>query len=171
VRRCDDLDRLRTETGGRLVTLLGRGMPGRRRKPRTDGGSLRLTHSGGDALPSVLGPLEEEIMEVVWSKGNVTVHDVQTVLRRGRPIAYTTVATTMGRLNRKGLLNCDSDYHAHRFEATVAREEYARSTAESVFDWLVTHFPKPAVAYFLDRITDDDELVERLRRELAGDRK
>ena len=122
-------------------------------------------------MPRVLGPLEEEIMEVVWSKGNVTVHDVQTVLRRSRPIAYTTVATTMGRLHRKGLLNCDSDFHAHRFEAAVTREEYARSTAESVLDWLVTHFPNPAVAYFLDQIIDDDALVERLRRELAGDRK
>jgi predicted transcriptional regulator len=76
----------------------------------------------------------------------------------------------MARLNRKGLLNCNSDHHAHRFEDAVAREEYARSTAESVLDWLVTHFPKPAVSYFLDQITDDGELVQRLRRELTGDR-
>ena len=37
---------------------------------------------------------ELEIMDVVWRLGEVTVHDVCANL--GRPLAYTTVMTTLG---------------------------------------------------------------------------
>jgi hypothetical protein len=33
-----------------------------------------------------------------------------------------------------------------------------------VVDWLVSHFPDPAVAYFVDRVEkEDEEVIERLR--------
>ncbi len=42
---------------------------------------------------------ELEIMDVVWRLGEVTVHDVCANL--SRPLAYTTVMTTLGVLERK----------------------------------------------------------------------
>ena len=55
-----------------------------------------------------LGPLEVSVMEVLWSGGESNVRDV--VDRLGRPLAYTTVMTTLDRLFKKGLLarrKCD----------------------------------------------------------------
>lgn len=49
-----------------------------------------------------LGHLEMQVMEVLWAHGESNVHDV--VSRLGRPLAYTTVMTTLDRLFKKNLL-------------------------------------------------------------------
>jgi len=122
--------------------------------------AARRKHS----LSEVLGPLEADIMDVVWDRGEVTVRDVHRSLQGGRPVAYTTVMTTLGRLSEKGFLRRIEDQPAHRYVALVSREQYARSTVKSVVDWLVGHFPEPAVAYFLDRVEkEDEEVIDRLR--------
>ena len=48
-----------------------------------------------------LGPLEVEVMEVVWTMGACNVRDV--VERLDRKLAYTTVMTTLDRLYKKSL--------------------------------------------------------------------
>ena len=116
------------------------------------------------SLAEILGPLEAEIMDVVWDTGEVTVRDVHKALGTSRQLAYTTVMTTLGRLADKGLVKRIEDQPAHRYEALVSREQYARSTVKSVVDWLVNHFPDPAVAYFIDRVEkEDEEVIDRLR--------
>ena len=115
-------------------------------------------------MAEVLGPLEAEIMEVVWVQGEVTVRDVHRALEASRPIAYTTVMTTLGRLADKGLLRRHEEQPAHRYIPIMSREQYARVTVKSVVDWLIGHFPDPAVAYFVDRVEREDErVIERLR--------
>ncbi|HWG37851.1 MAG TPA: BlaI/MecI/CopY family transcriptional regulator, partial [Terriglobales bacterium] len=49
-----------------------------------------------------LGPLESGVMEVLWSHGASNVRMVAQ--RLPRPLAYTTVMTTLDRLYKKGLL-------------------------------------------------------------------
>jgi predicted transcriptional regulator len=116
-------------------------------------------------LSEVLGPLETEIMEVVWDEGEVTVRDVHQVLRKRRAIAYTTVMTTMGRLADKSILTRIEEQPAHRYYPAMSRDEYASSTVKSVVDWLVTRFPEPAAAYLIDRVgREDEKVIEQLRR-------
>ncbi len=122
--------------------------------------AARRKHS----LSDVLGPLEAEIMDAVWDQGEVTVRDVHNSLNSNHPIAYTTVMTTLGRLTDKGLLQRIEDQPAHRYSALMSRDQYANSTVKSVVDWLLGHFPDPAVAYFIDRVEDEDEeVIDRLR--------
>ena len=53
-------------------------------------------------MQDALGHLELTVMEILWAHGESTVHDV--VERMGRPLAYTTVMTTLDRLFKKQLL-------------------------------------------------------------------
>jgi predicted transcriptional regulator len=53
-------------------------------------------------MQDTLGHLELRVMEVLWAHGECNVHDV--VQRLGRPLAYTTVMTTLDRLFKKDLL-------------------------------------------------------------------
>ena len=122
-------------------------------------------------LDEVLGPLEAEVMDVVWSAREVTVRDVHEALNLKRRLAYTTVMTTMARLADKGLLDRVEDHPAHRFSARVSREQYASSTVRSVVDWLVEHFRDPAVAYFIDRVGEEDERVLNALQEAIEKRK
>ena len=115
-------------------------------------------------LAAVLDPLESDVMDIIWDRGEVTVREVYAELKATRSIAYTTVMTTMGRLTDKGLLKRLEDQPAHRYSPLVTREQYARSTVKSVMDWLVNQFRDPAVAYFIDRVEEEDErVIESLR--------
>jgi len=107
-------------------------------------------------------------MEVVWDHDEVTVREVHKTLKANRDIAYTTVMTTLGRLTDKGLLRRVEGQPAHHYSAIVSREQYARSTVKSVVDWLVSHFPDPAVAYFVDKVREEDEeVIDRLKVAIA----
>ncbi len=72
------------------------------------------------------GDLEAEVMSRVWDHdAPVTVRDLVDELRRQRPIAYTTVMSTMDNLHRKGLLDRDKDGKAYRYTAVASRAEYS----------------------------------------------
>lgn len=122
-------------------------------------------------LAAVLGPLETEVMEAVWDGGEVTVRDVQRVLTKQRPVAYTTVMTTMGRLADKGFLRRIEVQPAHRYSALLSRDEYAQTTVSSILDWLVGQFGDPAVAYFVDRLEKEDAALLNTLREAIESRK
>ena len=120
-------------------------------------------------LDGVLGPLETDVMEAVWQRGEATVRDVHAALAGDRDIAYTTVMTTMTRLAAKGLLVRDTTGLAHRYRAALSRDEYARSTVHSVVDWLVGSFPEPAMSYFVDVVGDEDpDRLAALRARIAA---
>ena len=122
-------------------------------------------------LAEVLGPLEAEVMDVAWTLGEATVRDVHETLSSHRSVAYTTVMTTMGRLADKGLLKRVEDQRAHRFTPLLTRQEYADSTVKSVVDWLFSQFRDPAVAYFLDRVEEQDDRVVEALKEAIEQRK
>ena len=136
--------------------------------------------SGGEAVSDrvpegLLGPLETEVMEVVWQLGDVTVRDVHRRLSGRREIAYTTVMTTMSRLAAKGLLLRDRSGTAHRYQPSVSRDEFARSTVDRVVRWLVSSFPEPAMSAFAEAVGDEDDLdadeLDALRRRVERARR
>jgi predicted transcriptional regulator len=72
------------------------------------------------------GELEAVVMHRVWDhEGPVTVRDLFGELRQARPIAYTTVMSTMDNLHRKGWLTRERDGKAYRYIAVASREEYS----------------------------------------------
>ena len=72
------------------------------------------------------GELEAVVMDRVWEHGGpVTVRELFDELRRERPIAYTTVMSTMDNLHRKGWLARDKDGKAYRYTAVASRDEYS----------------------------------------------
>ena len=48
--------------------------------------------------------LQLSILEVLWERGEATTQDVWAHVTRARPLALTTVATLMSRLERKKVL-------------------------------------------------------------------
>jgi predicted transcriptional regulator len=71
-----------------------------------------------------LTALELQIMEALWAKGALSVREIQeTFPECGRP-AYTTVQTTVYRLQRKGALRCVKRIsNANIFEAAISRSD------------------------------------------------
>lgn len=109
-----------------------------------------------DPLESLLGPLEQDVMDVVWQIGEATVRDVHEELVKGRKIAYTTVMTTMARLATKGLLRRDTSGLAHRYHPAVSQDAYLRSALGRVLTWALERYPEPAASY-LTEVADSME--------------
>ena len=81
------------------------------------------------------GDLEAVIMTRVWDRdGPVTVRDLVDELQRERPIAYTTVMTTMDNLHRKGWLARVKEGKAYRYTATASRDEYSARLMREALD-------------------------------------
>jgi BlaI family transcriptional regulator, penicillinase repressor len=78
------------------------------------------------ALPK-LTKLELQIMEALWRLGPCSVREIQeTFPEPGRP-AYTTVQTTVYRLERKQALRCVKRIsNANIFEAVISRDDAQR---------------------------------------------
>ena len=69
-----------------------------------------------------LTKLELQIMEVLWTRGPCAIREIQEAFpKRNRP-AYTTIQTTVYRLEgKKTLRRARKISHAHIFEALVSR--------------------------------------------------
>jgi predicted transcriptional regulator len=84
-----------------------------------------------------LTKLELQILEALWQKGACSVREIQeTFPESGRP-AYTTVQTTVYRLERKKALRCVKRIsNANIFEAVISRKDAQRR----LIDELLTLF-------------------------------
>jgi BlaI family transcriptional regulator, penicillinase repressor len=73
------------------------------------------------ALPK-LAKLELAIMEVLWTRGPCAIREIQEAFpKRNRP-AYTTIQTTVYRMEeKKALRRVKKISHAHIFEAVISR--------------------------------------------------
>lgn len=77
-------------------------------------------------------------MKVVWRLEKATVREVYEALRESRQIAYTTVMTMMGILEKKGYLKKTAAERAHVYAPVKKRQQVVggmvREFVERVFD-------------------------------------
>lgn len=111
-----------------------------------------------------LGPLESEILRLIWEAGETSVDEVHKTLAGGRDIAYTTVQTVMTRLAQRGLLERRKSGRAHLYRATVPREEVAGSTLNEMVQRFFGGRRLSAVSFLLGRERLSEEEVAELKR-------
>lgn len=75
---------------------------------------------------SRLTKLETQIMDALWRQGTCSVREIQETFPEPRP-AYTTIQTTVYRLERKQALRCVKRVgNANVFDASITREQAQR---------------------------------------------
>jgi len=117
-----------------------------------------------------LGRLEFDLMQILWSRGESNVRDVVQQLKR--PLAYTTVMTTLDRLHKKGLLNRRMPDRAFLYSARLSSQEWGRQRAENLLvAFLAGSHPSRELllSSFLDAVGEHDavlldELESKIRR-------
>ena len=121
-----------------------------------------------------LTALELQIMEALWAKGALSVREIQeTFPERARP-AYTTVQTTVYRLERKGALRCVKRIsNANIFEAAMSRGEAQGRLVDDIVG-LFGGEAKPVMARLIEsgKLTlEDIKDAERTLRNLSRKKK
>ncbi|MBL8233302.1 MAG: BlaI/MecI/CopY family transcriptional regulator [Bryobacterales bacterium] len=118
-----------------------------------------------------LSKLELRIMEVLWNTGPVSIREIQEAFPERKRPAYTTIQTTVYRMEEKGALRrLKKIGNAHIFEPLVSRDD-ARGR---LIDELLSLFggkTQPVMAHLVERgklTLDDVKEAEKLIREHAS---
>ena len=110
-----------------------------------------------------LGDLQLRIMRVLWDSGAATVSEVQQRLGR-QPLAYTTVATMLRKLEERGLVDHLEEGRKFLYRATVSMHEVTRSMAGDLVDRLFDGSLADAVSHLLDSRDISREELDRLEQ-------
>jgi BlaI family transcriptional regulator, penicillinase repressor len=109
------------------------------------------------ALPK-LTKLELHIMEVLWDHGATSIREIQEAFpERSRP-AYTTIQTTVYRMEKKKLVRrVKKISNAHIFEPVVSRHAAQRRLIDELLS-LFGGRTQPVMAHLIEsgRLTLDD---------------
>jgi predicted transcriptional regulator len=107
-----------------------------------------------------LGDLQLRIMRVLWESGPASVAEVQERLG-GQPLAYTTVATMLRKMEDRGLVVHDRSQRRFIYQPAITAEEVTRSMADDLVDRLFGGSLSEAVSHLLDtRQVSRQELAE-----------
>jgi predicted transcriptional regulator len=122
---------------------------------------------------AALGTLELSVMEIVWSRGESSVRDVAAEL--GRPLAYTTVMTTLDRLYKKNLLDRRKEERAFRYSPRFSRNDWERKRADSLLAGFLTG-SQPSRDLLISCLVEavgqyDEALLDDLEKKVRAKRK
>lgn len=102
---------------------------------------------------------EQRLMEVVWSRGPVTVSDVVEALPSESPLAYTSVQTMMKILEQKGYVRHREAGRAFLYSAVVERNDAARTALTYVMQRFFGGSPERLT---LNLVEDERLTIEQL---------
>ncbi|MGG6294614.1 BlaI/MecI/CopY family transcriptional regulator [Leptolyngbya sp. AN02str] len=109
-----------------------------------------------------LGPLEAEILGILWEFGSATVKEIhdRILADPDRELAYASVTTVLRRLTEKGWLSCDKEDRAFRWRPLISQTQAQTLQAhEHLHKFLAVGNPD-VVAAFADDL--DPVSVEQL---------
>ncbi len=117
-----------------------------------------------------LSKLELQIMEALWGHGKASIREIQETFPEKRRPAYTTVQTTVYRLEAKNAVRRIKKVgNFHIFEAAVSRNAAQRRLIDDLLA-LFGGRAQPVVAHLIEtgRLTlEDVKEAERTLRKLA----
>ena len=120
-----------------------------------------------------MGPLESAVMDVLWARGESNVRDVAQNLTR--PLAYTTVMTTLDRLFKKGLLARRKEERAFLYTPAWSRQAWEQKRAGELMAVFLAG-PRPAGELLISCLVEavgaqDAALLDELERKIRSKRR
>jgi len=119
-----------------------------------------------------LGPLEEQLLGVLWRHNSATVREL--IDRGDIGLAYTTVMTTLDRLYKKGLLDRVAEGRAFRYSPRHTRQELERAAAGETIRQLLQSNQSAMLplSYLVEAVSEHDvRLLDDLQRLLEEKRR
>lgn len=120
-----------------------------------------------------LARLEYQIMDALWARGEMSIRDMVDSLPAKRKPAYTTVQTTVYRMEAKGVVQRVKKVgNFHVFAATISRD----SAQRRLIDDLLAIFggrSQPVMSHLIDtgKLTlEDVKEAERSLRKLSKEK-
>ncbi|MEM7554332.1 MAG: BlaI/MecI/CopY family transcriptional regulator [Cyanobacteria bacterium P01_A01_bin.84] len=121
-----------------------------------------------------LGPLEAEILNIVWELASVTVKDVHEKIlsNPNRELAYTSVTTVLRRLTEKGWLACDKKGRAYYWRPLLSKQQANVIKAHEQLQKFLAVGNPDTIAAFADSLDEaDSEKIQAIAKRVQAARK
>ncbi len=110
-----------------------------------------------------LSPAQQELMDILWERGELSASEVGTILRPKRHLARNTVRTLLLRMEEKGWLTHREEGRAHRYSPAVPREATIGKKVIELIDTLCGGSPEALMSALLDHRGLTDAEAGRIR--------
>jgi BlaI family penicillinase repressor len=111
-----------------------------------------------------LGELEREVMQLVWSRGEVTADEIRLLLDRNPK--DSTVRTVLRRLEEKGHVTHTTSGRTFVFRAVASRQDFAARAVKHIVDWFCNGSLEEVLVGMADARMLDSRTLQRLARRI-----
>ena len=101
-------------------------------------------------------------MEIIWEYGECTIRDVVNKMSKTKTLAYTTIATIITRLIKKGTLKKQDEKFSATYVPTLSKEAMSRTVAQSFLTKFIQSFGDAAIVSFAQSV---DKLPKKKREQ------
>lgn len=105
----------------------------------------------GATLAKGLGPLEMEVLDVIWGMGKATSREIFEKMRERKRLGQSTVLTVLRRLSDRGILHRDVGGDVYIYSPTLAREELGGRMIDDVVNRIYGGSVDSVIAYLMTR--------------------
>ena len=116
--------------------------------------------------PAQLGKLQHAIMRVLWQRGDSTVSEVHEALQPARPLAPTTIATMLKKMEAKGVVTHHTEGRRFIYRSTLSEEAATSSMVTDLKERLFGGSAAALVRHLLESHEVDDEEMAALREQI-----
>lgn len=117
--------------------------------------------------PQELTRAELEIMQVLWTKGAVVVHDILDEMDEPKP-AYNTVSTIVRILEKKGFVSHKAYGKTYEYYPLVSKDDYARRYMDTVLNNFFGGSISRLVSFFSENkaisLEETDAILDMLKK-------
>ncbi|AZN30672.1 BlaI/MecI/CopY family transcriptional regulator [Flaviflexus salsibiostraticola] len=107
--------------------------------------------------PIRLGALEAQVMDVLWDVGPGTVRDIISHIASNP--AYTTIATVLANLDRKGMVEISRSRRSTTYSAGMSRAEYEANQMACVLRG--SRDRASSILHFVESMSETDRVLLR----------
>jgi len=93
-----------------------------------------------------LSPTEEEVMQAIWHTGSGFIRDFVNAMKEPPP--YTTIASTVKNLERKGFVKSKRMANSYWYQPTISIETYNRNHFAHIVKDYFSNSYKEVVSFF-----------------------
>ena len=110
-----------------------------------------------------LSQAQIELMKVLWQQDGLSVSQVHEQLNQQKPLALTTVATMLKRLQEKGIVSHEKVGRQYLYTAQVSEQQVRSSMLGNLLNHLFDGEPEALVHHLVDQEQVSTEDLQKIR--------
>ena len=123
-------------------------------------------------IPTDLGDLEREVLELIWKLGDATAEQIRQLLKR--PLKESTVRTVLSRLEQKGFVGHEVEQRTFIYRAATPRAAVTSRAVQRIADWFCNGSVDDVLMGMVEAKVIDQRDLQRLLAKIdkrkAGDK-